>query len=472
MRGAIAAGHTVTAEAGARVLAAGGNAVDACLAAALASWVAESPLTGPGGGGFLLVYLARDASTRVYDFFAAIPSERRGAMDEVVVDFADASTQLFHVGEASCAVPGTVPGLEAVHRAHATIPWRDLVAPAAALARAGVGVTPAQAFLHEILEPILRRTPAGRDVYPPLRAGDTLRLPALAATLDRLADEGSRAMPDLLDGLVSRGDLEGYRVAVRRPVETGFLGHRFLSNPPPSSGGVLIGYGLALLDRAGLGGPAGSAAAAARLVEVMREQQRARGRGGLTRRLLAETTLKAAAARLTGTTHVSVLDGEGNVAALSASSGSGSGVIAAGFQLNNMLGELDLIGGSTRPGARLTSMMAPSLVLEEGRPRLVLGSAGSIRLRGAIMQVVANVAGHGLPVAEAIAAPRVHLEGDEVHVEGGGDADGLAALGHDVVRWGGLNLYFGGVAAVEARSDGTLAAAGDPRRGGHGIVVA
>jgi len=249
MRGAIAAGHTVTAEAGARVLEAGGNAVDACLAAALASWVAESPLTGPGGGGFGLVYLARDASTRVYDFFAAIPSERRGAMDEVVVDFADASTQRFHVGEASCAVPGTVPGLEAIHRAHATIPWRELVAPAAALARAGVELTPAQAFLHEILDSTLRRTPEGRAVYPPPRAGDTLRLPALAATLDRFADEGSSAMPDLLDGLLPRRDLEAYRVSVRRPVETSFLGRRFLSNPPPSSGGVLIAYGLALLDR-------------------------------------------------------------------------------------------------------------------------------------------------------------------------------------------------------------------------------
>lgn len=471
MRGAIAAGHTVTAEAGARVLEAGGNAVDACLAAAFASWVAESPLTGPGGGGFGLVYLARDASTRVYDFFASIPSERRGAMDEVVVDFADASTQRFHVGEASCAVPGAVPGLEAIHRVHATIPWRELVAPAAALARAGVELTPAQTFLHEILDSTLRRTPAGRAVYPPPRAGDTLRLPALAATLDRLADEGSSAMPDLLDGLLPRSDLEAYRVSVRRPVETSFLGRRFLSNPPPSSGGVLIAYGLSLLDRLGLGGPAGSAAAAARLVEVMREQQRARG-CRLTRRLLAEATLKAAAARLTGTTHISVVDGEGNVAALSASSGSGSGVIAAGFQLNNMLGELDLIGGSTRPGARLTSMMAPSLVLEEGRPRLVLGSAGSIRLRGAILQVVANVAGHGLPVAEAIAAPRVHLEGAQVEVEAGGPADGLAALGHDVVRWSGLNLYFGGVSAVETGAGGSLAAAGDPRRGGHGIVVA
>src|SRR3972149_3006241 len=140
--GATTAGHTATAEAGARVLEAGGDAGDACRAAALAAWVAESPLTGPGGGGFGLVYLARDASTRVYDFFATIPSERRGAMDEVVVDFADASTQRFHGGEASCAVPGTVSGLEAIHRAHATIPWRELGAPGAALAPPGARAGP------------------------------------------------------------------------------------------------------------------------------------------------------------------------------------------------------------------------------------------------------------------------------------------------------------------------------------------
>ncbi len=141
-----------------------------------------------------------------------------------------------------------------------------------------------------------------------------------------------------------------------------------------------------------------------------------------------------------------------------------------------MLGEYDLNPPRRRApaGSRLTSMMAPSLVLERGEPRLVLGSAGSNRLRGAIMQIVVNVVHHGLPVEEAIDAPRVHLDDGHVHCEGGHDPaqlDELDRRGYDVVRWRRRNLYFGGAAAVEMRPEGTLAAAGDPRRGGHGIVV-
>jgi gamma-glutamyltranspeptidase/glutathione hydrolase len=119
-------------------------------------------------------------------------------------------------------------------------------------------------------------------------------------------------------------------------------------------------------------------------------------------------------------------------------------------------------------------MMAPSIALAGGRPRLVVGSAGSVRLRGAILQVAVNVLAHGLTVEEAIARPRVHLEEPHVHCEGGADAaelDRLEELGYDVVRWRRQNLYFGGAAAVEMREDGAEAAAGDPRRGGHGIVV-
>jgi gamma-glutamyltranspeptidase/glutathione hydrolase len=119
-------------------------------------------------------------------------------------------------------------------------------------------------------------------------------------------------------------------------------------------------------------------------------------------------------------------------------------------------------------------MMAPSLVLRREQPRLVVGSAGSIRLRGAILQIVVNVVGHGLPAQEAIERPRVHLEEPHVHCEGGFETqelDRLASLGYDLVRWRRRNLYFGGAAAVEFRDDGSLAAAGDPRRGGHGIVV-
>ena len=118
--------------------------------------------------------------------------------------------------------------------------------------------------------------------------------------------------------------------------------------------------------------------------------------------------------------------------------------------------------------------MAPSIVLRRGRPRLVVGSAGSARLRGAIMQVIVNVVGHGLGVADAIDAPRVHLDEGQLHCEGGSarkELNRLAAQGYDLLRWHGRNLYFGGVSGVEVRADGSLAAAGDPRRGGHGIVV-
>ena len=522
MHGAIAAGHPLTAEAGARALEAGGNAVDACIAAAFVSWVAESPLTGPGGGGFLLAHTARDGGTRLFDFFVTIPGRglkagaRRAELDEIGVEFAGrGTTQIFRIGPASCAVPGSVAGLEAAHRALGTLPWADLVEPAVALAREGVTLTAAQAYLHAILDLILRHTEEGQAIYgrdgSRLVAGDRLLPSDLAATLELVAERGAAALYGgelgrrlsehvrSHDGSISTDDLAAYRVIRRRPVTAAYRSQEFASNPPPSTGGILIGYGLRLLERVGGDAAPGSAEAMALLAEVMREQTRARGgrfarelyRGGLARRLYDEQALEAAARRIRerlpglaetaapgGTTHISVVDARGNAASLSASTGSGSGVIVpgTGIHLNNMLGEFDLsvTGGAPRPGVRFTSMMAPSLVLREGSPRLVVGSAGSLRLRGAILQIVVNVAGHGLPVEEAIKRPRVHLEGPQLHCEGGADPaelERLERLGYEVVRWRRRNLYFGGAAGVEVREDGSLAAAGDPRRGGHGVVV-
>ena len=183
----------------------------------------------------------------------------------------------------------------------------------------------------------------------------------------------------------------------------------------------------------------------------------------------------AGGAKPTGTTHVSVIDADGAVAALSSTLGSGSGVFRHGFQLNNMLGELDVIGHEPRaPGTRLPSMMTPTLALVDDLPRLVIGSAGSVRLAGAIMQVTASAVGRGLPVGEAIERPRLHVDGQVVHVEGGWDdrvASGLAEAGWEVVPWAARNLFFGGTSAVELLQGARAAAAGDPRRGGHGSVV-
>ncbi len=497
MRGAIAAGHQLTAEAGARVLAEGGNAVDACIAAGFASWVAESPLTGAGGGGFMLIHRESDRSTRVLDFFSAMPGRGlavpSGAeMDEVDVDYSGGSHQVFKIGPASVAVPGTTLGLETAHRSFGSLPWAELVAPAAELARRGFELTRPQAYLHAIIDLILRHSDEGRRIYgngdERLVAGDAVRLPDLADTLDLIAAEGAaavyggelgRALVRVVHeggGRLTEDDLAAYRVIRRRPVRAPYAGHEFLSNPPPSSGGLLIAYGLGVLDRLPAGEP-GSAEALAALATATREQHLAREllgfdaglyRGGLLRRLEQRTVTA-------GTTHISVVDAVGNAAAMTVSTGSGSGVFApgTGVALNNMLGEF-YVARPVPVGKRLSSAMSPSLVTEDGRTRLVAGSAGSLRLRGAVMQVVVNVIGHGLGVEEAIERPRVHLEGNELHCEGGQDPaelDRLEAMGWDLVRWRRRNLYFGGAGAVEARPDGSLHAAGDARRGGAGIVV-
>ncbi len=521
MKGAIAAGHPLSAQAGARILEDGGNAVDACVAAAFAAWVAESPLTGPGAGGFALIAPADGRPPRVADFFVAtpglgLPVPAGAEMHAIDVGFGgDAeTTQVFRIGEPSCAVPGAAAGLDAVHRAYGRLPWAELVRPAVEIARGGFELSRPQAHLHAILDQILRHAPEGHRVYSRadggrLQPGDSLRLPDLADTLEWIGEEGSRALYDgelasaIVEtvseggGTLTREDLSAYRVVWRRPVRVAYLGHEVVSNPPPSSGGILIAFGLALLEQLAVA-EAGSAEAIAALVSVMREQTRARSdafasalhRGGLASRLLSDENVGSALARIAagvdgaaepapagGTTHVSAVDADGNAASLSSSTGSGSGVIVpgTGIQLNNMLGEYDLVAGApATPGRRLTSMMAPTVVLGPAGPRLVVGSAGSVRLRGAIMQVIANVVAHELGVGAAIEAPRVHVEEPHIHCEGGFAApelDRLESWGYDVVRWRRRNLYFGGTNAVEMRADGTLDAAGDTRRGGAGLVV-
>lgn len=459
MRGALAAGHPLTAEAGADVLRAGGNAVDACIAAAAVSWVCESPLTGLGGGGFLVVHEARDARRRLLDFFVAVP-ERSAAPEELVelvVDFGD-TQQIFYTGPASVAVPGTALGLWEAHARWGSMPWAELFGQAVRFAREGVVLNDAQAYLHRILDLLLRYSPEGDALYGPGRAlgvGERFVVPELADTIERLAAEGPRFLyhGDVAARLaahvpVTLSDLARYEVIEREPLATRYRGGELLTNPPPSSGGRLLAVGLDAL-----GDAEATPLAIARAMEAQAEARHADGVGG--------------------TTHISVVDGERNAASLSCSLGSSSGIVipGTGIHLNNMLGESHLTGGE-RPGERLRSLMAPSLLLRDGRPRLVVGSAGSTRLHGAMLQVVANVVARGLDVGEAVDAPRIHVEAGVAHCEDPAAADELEEAGYAVVRWRDRNLFFGGVSAVEIRDDGSLAAAGDPRRGGAAVVVA
>jgi gamma-glutamyltranspeptidase/glutathione hydrolase len=450
MRGAVAAGNRHTAEAGAWALSRGGNAVDAVVAAALAAFVAEGPLTGPAGGGFFLVRAA-GAEPTLLDCFFAVPSQPQGPMDEVVIDFGDASTQVFHVGNGSVAVPGLVAGLVEARERHGRLSWADLFEPALELAHAGVEMSGPQRFLLEILVPILERTDEGRGIYGCHTRAETA---SMVPGLELLRHHGAAAVADLMPAHAA--DLAAYRVVERAPLEATFEGMRVVTCPAPSKGGAVVAGGLAAIaarDRATLD------TLATTLVEALLA-----GYGGTSR-----------LAPLTGTTHVSVIDGDGNAAALSSTLGSGSGVFAKGFQLNNMLGELDVIGTEDRhPGDRLPSMMAPTLVLDGDVPRLVVGSAGSVRLSGAILQTIYHVVAGGSSVSESIDHARLHIEDGVVQIEGGWPADAAERLhqaGHQVNEWAGRNLYFGGVSAVERLPCGKLAAAGDPRRGGHGIVV-
>jgi gamma-glutamyltranspeptidase/glutathione hydrolase len=430
-------------EAGARVLAQGGNAVDACIAAAFVAAVAEGPLTGPAGGGFLLVAEPGEEPV-LLDCFFAVPSRPLGEMEEAVVDFADSGTQVFSVGEGSVAVPGLVAGLEEAHRRYGSLPWPELVEPAIASALLGVPCDPPRTFLHSILAGILLRTEGGARVY-----GDPERVVTeeLAPTLRAIRDEGAAAIAQLLPEL--EADLASYRVVEHAPLRSEILGTEVLVTPAPSRGGEIVLEILGALEAL----DAWSLHGLARAVAVAYE--------------------RSWPGAPTGTTHVSVVDAHGRAAALSSTLGSGSGVFRGGTQLNNMLGELDVIGAVPRaPGERLPSMMTPTLVLVGGRPRLVIGSAGSVRLAGAIAQVTWRIL-QGEPVTSAICAPRLHVDAGTLHLEGGWPDDVVAGLPEswEVVRWEDLNLFFGGVQAVAFAPGGSLDAAGDPRRGGAGTVV-
>jgi len=484
-RGVVAAGHPATAEAGAWALREGGNAVDAAVAAVAASIVAESPLTGLGAGGHMLVHRP-GGETVLLDFFVAAPglagTERRSDLVPVEVDFGDA-IQIFNIGAASCGVPGVPSGLEEAARSHGTMALADLVGPGARLAREGVELNRQQGYLLKILAPILAREAEGEAIYAPegrvLETGERIAFPELAETLERLGAEGcepfyrgdiAAAMSrDVVDsgGTLAAEDLAAYETITREPVRASFAGRDILTNPPPSSGGLLIAYALELLDEVG-------EFDAVTLVGVMRQAQEARTREFLAGLYEDGYGTRFLADRLGSTTHITAVDSDGGCASVTCSNGTGSGlyVEGTGIHVNNMLGETDLnpLGfHSTQAGRRLPSMMSPTVVLRDGRLELGLGSGGSNRIRSAITQVLVRTLGEGLDLAAAIAAPRVHFEEGAVQSEPGvdpGALERLAAEGYEVIRWHEPNLFFGGVHAVAAGEDGTLTGAGDPRRGG------
>jgi gamma-glutamyltranspeptidase / glutathione hydrolase len=488
--GVVAAGHELSARAGADALRAGGNAVDAAVAAMLTALSCEPLLTGLGAGGYMLIAGTEAPEPVLLDFFVEAPGRglapgaARAELVPVTVNFGDAE-QVFHIGVASVGTYGVPAGIAAASSRFGRLPLRELTAPAAATARAGVTITPSQAYMFEILADLVSSTPESRALFAPQGSlpstGDTLRQPELADALEALGEEGAEPFyageiaARVLDwlgargGLVTAADLRAYEVIDRVPIRTAFRGRTVLTNPPPSAGGILIARALQQLDAAGPG-----PATVPELVAAIDHTQRVRTPEfleGLSDTRFVEEFLRGTHG---STTHVAVLDAQGTACSVTSSNGSSSGVVVpgTGLHLNNMLGEQDLnpLGFHRHPpGRRLPSMMAPTAVLRDGVPELVLGSAGSNRIRSAILQTIVRVIDDGLPVEDAVKAPRLHLENSLIYTEPGIELD-PGAYAHAPFQ--ARNLFFGGVQAVTRDHAGRLAGAGDPRRGGAAIVVA
>ncbi len=505
--GVIAAGHEVTACAGEEILRAGGNAYDAVLAAVLAASVAEPALSSLGGGGFLLA--AKDGEKPlIYDFFVQTPGrkEPRNELDFYPIqgDFGSA-LQEFHIGRAASAVPGFVKGLFDIHQDLGRMPMRDIVVPAARHAREGVVMSAFQEFiLHSVVYPIFSGSKACMAIYGSRKEpgklalkGERITNPDLADVFESLAIEGpdlfyrgeiaqaiDRDMQD--GGLVTMADLAAYDVVRRKPLELHYHDTLIEMNPPPAAGGLLIAFALKLLEKAGLGDVApGSEDYLLLLADVMARTSLARadiealqGEEGQAAKVLDETFLARYRAEVLGrtkahrgTTHISVIDKDKNMAAMTVTNGEGCGCVVpgTGIHMNNMLGEADLNPSGFMewaPDRRLSSMMTPTTLLWPDGRRAALGSGGSNRIRTALLQLLVNLIDFEMPVQEAVRQPRIHLDREGLlQVEGGFEGE-LAALARhypDMNRWDDHNMYFGGTHVASVDETG-FEGAGDPRR--------
>ena len=503
----VAAGHALTAGAAAEILADGGNAFDAAIAGVCMSFVAEAVFASPGGGGFLM---ARDAGRRdakLFDFFVETPLKRRAETDvsffPIRADFG-AATQEFHIGLGSSATPGLAQGLFAMHEAYARLPMKRLVEPAVRAAKQGFPLTRFQAYLFTVIAPILKESPEVRAIFAPggelLKEGATFRNEGLAETLEWLAEDGARLFTDGdigqaiaaqsrdRGGHLTLEDLKRYEVRLREPLLWGFGGASVALNPPPSAGGALIAFGLSYLAGLVEAGGMIDARALGAAMTATNDARRAHGHdlaarlvsGALAREIAAASAAAAAPQAYRGTTHISVIDGDGNAAAVSLSNGEGNGFIVGnhGFMLNNMLGEEDVAGGAPGvwpEGVRMSSMMAPAILLEPDGTVTALGTGGSNRIRTAILQVVVNLLARRMSVEDAVAAPRLHVErcGTVSFEPGFSEAEeaALRAHGEKAKAWPDRNLFFGGVHVARWHEKRGAEGAGDPRRQGTAVVL-
>ncbi|MCU7843592.1 MAG: gamma-glutamyltransferase [Candidatus Thiodiazotropha sp. (ex Monitilora ramsayi)] len=508
-KGIVAAGHAETASAASEMLHEGGNAFDAVLAAMLAACVAEPVLASPGGGGFLTA-MPTDSAPAVYDFFAQTPGRKLPGnqidFHPIVADFGTAS-QVFHIGMGAMATPGFVRGLFTIHRERCRLPLDMITQPAIRLAREGISINHFQALIARIVAPILQATPdalashaSPADPTRLIRRGEVHFQPLLADFFDALQHEGESLFYEgeigkqLIEdsrstgGLLQMEDLQDYRVIKREPLKYRYRDTQLITNPLPSLGGTLIAFALGLLQTEKIGELApGSEGHLRHLSRVMRLTQETRSHDhSLMDNILSpetsrhyQTMLRDRGISKRGTTQISIADSLGNLASMTLSNGEGCGYVipGTGVMMNNMLGEEDLNPGGFhhwQENQRLSSMMAPSLLLTRSGDTIVTGSGGSNRIRSAVLQVISNLLDFSMPLEQAVSQPRIHFEADLLSLEPGIPQESADALRDEFPEqqlWKHKNLFFGGAHTVMRSRKGELVGIGDERRGGVSMKI-
>jgi gamma-glutamyltranspeptidase/glutathione hydrolase len=523
-RAMVVSGSGIASDVGRDILRQGGNAVDAAVAVGFALAVVHPEAGNLGGGGFMVIRL-RDGTVQTLDYRETAPGR---ATRDMYLDEHGEPTDRSLTGHLAAGVPGSVAGLVEAHRRYGQLPLRAVVEPAVRLARDGFIVDEYRSRSIGGDSARLVGFPASRasflpDGAPPA-AGTVLRQPDLGATLTAIRDRGADGfyrgpVADLIvaemergGGIVSHQDLEAYRAIWREPITLSYRGHTIYSMPPASSGGVTMGEILNIMEGYDPLPPFGSPALLHREAEAMRRAFTDRntylGDPAFVRNPTDRLLSKAYAAELrkgigdratptpafaqpvrtgSSTTHYSVVDQDGNAVSctttLNDSYGSAVTVAGAGFLLNdemddfatapgkpNMYGLVQGEANAIAPGKRMLSAMTPSIVLDpEGRLLLVVGTPGGPRIITMVYHVISDVIDHRMPLAEAVAAPRMHHQGlpDTLRVERGGfpaaTLDSLHARGHAI----GTGGYWGDIEAIIRTPTGWRGVS-DPRRGGGG----
>ncbi|MET1062012.1 MAG: gamma-glutamyltransferase [Aeromicrobium sp.] len=479
---AIAAPNEASAGAGEQIARAGGNAIDAALAATLVTMVNEVGLVSLSSGGFITVQPPDGGAPQTVDGWMDMPGSGRpvgGGTWDVETEYGGGIT--ITIGPGSVATHGSVAAFQEAHRRWGRLPWRELVAPSIDVARRGFRLSSASRFyLGHVHDEIFGWDDESRAA---VHGGDggletgLVHLPDLAGALELIADEGAAALhtgdlarlisADVLarGGILGPDDLAGYRPVVRPSLVTTVGDWTLGTNPPPSVGGVSVAAMLRLLD----GRPYGQwdDADIEHLVRVQRAVLGHRLRvldhtDDLERDAAAFLDLvdrdHLAVLESGSTAHVSATDSDGGACAVTVSSGYCAGMIAkgTGIWLNNCLGEQELNPAGLHglpPGTRLLSNMAPTVGHHSDGSALAIGSPGADRIATAIVQVLAGFVSGGLGLQDAVNHPRVH-------VHRAGRPDEVIKTETD------LTMFYGGVGATLRRHDGHMVAAADPRRDG------